>query len=103
MLEHPIIVIKLDNPVEENLTGLIANQIMGKYMRPVLLLNHCVLDDGTVVWRGSGRNATYSKLDNLRKFLADSGLVEYASGHASAFGVSIFEKDLDALMAYIDE
>ena len=103
LLEHPIIVIKLDNPVEENLTGLIANQIMGKYMRPVLLLNHCVLDDGTVVWRGSGRNATYSKLDNLRKFLADSGLVEYASGHASAFGVSIFEKDLDALMAYIDE
>ncbi len=108
LLSHPILIIQLDNPVEENLTGLIANQIMGKYMRPVLLLNRYIETDeetGEITkfaWRGSGRNATYSKLVNLREFLAESGLVEYASGHASAFGVSILDKNLEAFINYID-
>lgn len=109
LLNHPILIIQLDNPVEENLTGLIANQIMGKYMRPVLLLNrHIEIDEETgettkFAWRGSGRNATYSKLVNLRDFLAKSGLVEYAQGHASAFGVSILDENLDKFKDYIDE
>ena len=108
LLSHPILIIQLDNPVEENLTGLIANQIMGKYMRPVLLLNRYIeVDEKTgevlkFAWRGSGRNATYSKLVNLREFLAESGLVEYAQGHASAFGVSILEENLEAFINYID-
>ena len=86
LLNHPIIIVQLDSPVEENLTGLIANQIMGKYMRPVLLLNRYIeVDESTgevlkMAWRGSGRNATYSKLENLREFLSNSGLVEYAQG-----------------------
>ena len=108
LLEHPIMIIQLDFPIAENLTGLIANQIMGKYMRPVLLLNRwieCNEETGEVTklaWRGSGRNATYSKLENLRLFLVESGLVEYASGHASAFGVSILDEDLPKLIQYID-
>ena len=108
LLSHPILIIQLDNPVEENLTGLIANQIMGKYMRPVLLLNrHVEIDEETgevtkFAWRGSGRNATYSKLANLREFLSESGLVEYAQGHASAFGVSILDENLEAFKNYID-
>ena len=108
LLSHPILIIQLDNPVEENLTGLIANQIMGKYMRPVLLLNRYVEIDeetGEIIksaWRGSGRNATYSKLVNLREFLADSGLVEYAQGHASAFGISILDEKLEEFKNYID-
>jgi len=78
-------------------------------MRPVLLLNqHIEIDEDTgevlkFAWRGSGRNATYSKLENLREFLADSGLVEYAQGHASAFGVSILDEHLEELKNYIDE
>jgi len=53
-------------------------------MKPVLLLNqHIEVDENTgevlkIAWRGSGRNATYSKLTNLREFLSASGLVEYA-------------------------
>ena len=108
LLDHPILIIQLENPVEENLTGLIANQIMGKYMRPVLLLNqHIEVDESTgeiikFAWRGSGRNATYSKLTNLREFLEESNLVEYAQGHASAFGVSILDDQLEELKEYID-
>lgn len=107
LLDSPILIIQLENPVEENLTGLIANQIMGEYMRPVLLLNHYIEVDeetGEVLvnaWRGSGRNATYSKLENMREFLADSWLVEYASGHASAFGLSVLEENMDTFKEYI--
>ena len=103
LLSHPVIAVRLTSPVEENLTGLIANQIMGEYMRPVLILNQCLLDDGTLVWRGSGRNFTYSKITNFRKILADSGLVEYASGHAGAFGVSILDSNFDNLIDYLDQ
>ena len=108
LLSHPVLIIQLDSPVEENLTGLIANQIMGTYMRPVLLLNRYIeIDENTgevlkMAWRGSGRNATYSKLVNFREFLAQSGLVEYASGHASAFGISILDENLDAFKLYLD-
>ena len=107
LLEDPIIIVQLDNPVEENLTGLIANQIMGKYMRPVLLLNrHIEVDENTgevlkFAWSGSGRNATYSKLENLREFLANSNLVEFAQGHASAFGISILDENMNAFKEYI--
>ena len=107
LLNDPILIIQLDEPTEENLTGLIANQIMGKYMRPVLILNHYIEVDkqtGEIlvdVWRGSGRNATYSKLKNFREFLTNSNLVEYAEGHANAFGVSIFDKDLNDFKEYV--
>ena len=109
LLSHPILIIKLDNPVDEHLTGLIANQVMGQYMRPVILLNQCIdVDEETgevtkIAWRGSGRNATYSNLVNFREFLANSGLVEYAQGHASAFGVGILDENLEAFTKYIDE
>ena len=108
LLNYPIIIIELIEPVEENMTGLIANQIMGKYMRPVLILNrHIEVDEGTGevlldIWRGSGRNATYSKLDNMREFLEKSGLVEYAQGHAGAFGIGVLNEKLDELKKYIN-
>ena len=107
LLENPVLIIQLDEPVEENLTGLIANQIMGKYMRPVLLLNRNIeVDESTgevlkITWKGSGRNATFSKLANFREFLAKSNLVEMAEGHASAFGVAISDEKLPYLKRYL--
>lgn len=107
LLENPVLIIQLDEPIEENLTGLIANQIMGKYMRPVLLLNRNIeVDESTgevlnITWRGSGRNATYSKLTNFREFLVNSKLVEMAQGHASAFGVAISDDKLPYLKRYL--
>ena len=109
LLNLPVIIIQLEEPVSENLTGLIANKIMSSYMRPVLILNHCIEVDentGEVLsnkWQGSGRNATYSKLDNFREFLEYSGLMEFAQGHPSAFGASIIDDNLQKLKDYIRE
>ena len=103
LLDNKILAIKLDTfETDKNLTGLIANQLMAKYQRPVLLLNKTYYDmtlceeDGTPIetrsvlsWEGSGRGYDKSKFDNLREFLKESDLVLYAEGHANALGVGI--------------
>ena len=101
LADNPILIVQLEEPVEENLTGLIANKLMGEYQRPVLLLNrHIEVDEDTgevikIGWRGSGRNSSFSKLENLRELVADSGLVELAQGHASAFGISVLDENIE--------
>ena len=101
LLEHKILAIRLTNPVEKNLTGLIANQLMSKYQRPVLLLNR-IDNNGLISWEGSGRNYGHSKLENLREFLIETNLVMYAEGHASAFGVGILDEKFDAFIERTD-
>ena len=96
LLENKILVIKLDTfAADRNLTGLIANQLMAKYQRPVLLLNKTA--DG---WEGSGRGYDKSKFDNLREFLKESNLVMYAEGHANALGVGITDEAFDTFIEY---
>jgi single-stranded DNA-specific DHH superfamily exonuclease len=93
LLDNKLLVIKLEDVnIDRNLTGLIANQLMAKYQRPVLLLNkvitkkiymdenYKVLSLDEISWEGSGRGYDKSKFDNLREFLNDSGLVMYAEG-----------------------
>lgn len=110
LLENKILVIKLDSEfaTDKNLTGLIANQLMAKYQRPVLLLNKVVtIDENTkkeiISWEGSGRGYDKSKFDNLREFLNESGLTMYAEGHANALGVGITDKDFIDFIEYSNE
>lgn len=96
LLDNKILAIKLDTfSADKNLTGLIANQLMAKYQRPVLLLNKT--ENG---WEGSGRGYDKSKFDNLREFLKESGLVMYAEGHANALGVGITDEWFNTFIEY---
>jgi single-stranded-DNA-specific exonuclease len=116
LLQHKILAIRLDPKyaADKNLTGLIANSLLDTFCRPILILNKVLepvevevdgkkITRGKVYWRGSGRGYDKANLGSLRELLEASGLVEYAQGHASAFGVSIPEENYDALVAYIDE
>ena len=105
LLENKILVIKLDSEfaTDRNLTGLIANQLMAKYQRPVLLLNKVVNEDKTISWEGSGRGYDKSKFDNLREFLNNSGLTMYAEGHANALGVGITDADFADFIEYSND
>lgn len=99
LLENKILVVKLDTfAADKNLTGLIANQLMAKYQRPVLLLNKTA--DG---WEGSGRGYDKSKFDNLREFLKESNLVMYAEGHANALGVGITDEAFKTFIEYSNQ
>lgn len=115
LLENKMLVIKLDPQyaTEKTLTGLIANQLMSKYQRPVLLLNKTVYEEpvydtnGTQLttlfydaWEGSGRNYDKSRFDDLRHFLQESELVMYAEGHANALGVGIADMTFDKFIEY---
>lgn len=51
--------------------------------------------DDKVYYRGSARNYSMSENQDLRQVCLDTGLVEYAQGHANAFGTSIAETDID--------
>ena len=96
LLENKILAIKLDTfAADRNLTGLIANQLMAKYQRPVLLLNKT--ENG---WEGSGRGYDKSKFDNLREFLKESGMIMYAEGHANALGVGITDEEFKDFIEY---
>ena len=116
LLENKILAIRLDPKyaADKNLTGLIANGLLDTYCRPILILNKEIepieeIVDGKkitkskVYWRGSGRGYDKANLGSLRELLEQSGLVEYAQGHASAFGISIPEENYDALVQYINE
>ena len=102
--------------VEKNLTGLIANQLMAQYQRPVLLLNEVENEEWATsangdklipfyytTWEGSARGCDKSALTDFRKFCQDSGLIEYAEGHANAFGFGIHNKYLLDFINYCNE
>ena len=81
-----IVQIPPEENMDRNILGLIANILMEKYQRPILLLNH---DSETWEWAGSVRNYPYFPITDLRAFLETKPGVNYASGHASAFGVAV--------------
>ena len=104
LLENKILAIRLDPKyaVDKNLTGLIANGLLETYCRPILIL-YQVKEDGKIKWQGSGRGYDKANLGSLRDLLERSGLVDYAQGHAQAFGVSIPEENYDKLVQYVNE
>lgn len=100
LLNHKFLIIKIkpEYHVDKNLTGLIANQLMAKYQRPVLLLNKVVNENGDITWEGSGRGYDKSAFKNFKEYLNQTGLVMYAEGHASAFGVGVTNQNFDKLV-----
>ena len=102
LLENKILIIKVTNPINVGITGLVANQIANKYQRPTLILNRRN-QRGEVTWEGSGRNYSNSPIRSLREFLSSTGLVMYAQGHASAFGFGITDTNFNAFVQKTNE
>ena len=100
LLSNKILIVQLDDLItDRNLTGLIANQLMSEYQRPVLILNKIENEDGTITWEGSGRGYDKSRLKDFRGFLENNKYVMYAEGHANAFGIGIKNEDISAFIA----
>ena len=105
LLDNKVLAVKLkaSHKVNKNITGLVANQIMGKYQRPVLILNQVFDEDNNIYWMGSGRNASGIELEDFQGFLNESGLFEFAEGHENAFGVGIKDENFDSFIEYANE
>lgn len=76
------------------ISGLVANKLVSKYDKPALLLNK--KED---CYRGSGRGHEKT-IQDFRQWCEDSNLVEFAQGHAGAFGIGIHESQFEAFKEY---
>lgn len=81
--------------VSPSLLGLVANKIQAKYQHPTIVLRRIDKEDG-VHLVGSARNYSYCPIEDMRQLCEDSGAVDYAQGHSSAFGISVPESDMQA-------
>lgn len=103
LLEHKVLAIKLDNmSIDRGITGLIANELMSKYKRPVVLLSKTE-HEGLEAWEGSARGYEKSKMKDFRQFVKESNLVFLAEGHANAFGFGIYDKDFESFISWSDK
>lgn len=103
LLKHKVLAIKLDNmSIDRGITGLIANELMSKYKRPVVLLSKTE-HEGLEAWEGSARGYEKSKMKDFRQFVKESNLVFLAEGHANAFGFGIYDKNFESFISWSDE
>ena len=115
LLDNKVLIVQIPAAahIEKNLTGLIANQLMAKYQRPVLLLNETVYEQEVFdtngqflfsleekCWEGSARGYDKSSLTDFRQFCLHSGIIMYAEGHANAFGFGIRDKAIKEFIDY---
>ena len=117
MMQHKVLIFLLEpGQIDPNIAGLIANKIMAKYQRPVLMLTKCeVLNPNMqlltmppkpaydIYYRGSARGYSKSGIENFKDICQDTGLVEYAEGHQNAFGISIKKAYIDKFIELTDE
>lgn len=86
LIDNAIIILLCEpDEIEANHAGLLANKIQAKYQHPALVLRRTKTEhDKEYFYRGSGRNYTYSEIEDMRQLCESTGLVEYAQGQIVA-------------------
>ena len=83
---------------KKSVTGLVANKIASKYLRPVVILK----ERSNTEFGGSCRGYDKGNIKNLKEFLEDTGLIS-VMGHTNAAGVALKKENMDALIAKCNE
>jgi single-stranded-DNA-specific exonuclease len=103
LLSHKLLLIRLrDREVDPAVRGLIANELMSKYKRPVAILSPRETAEG-LVWSGSSRGYEKSQLKDFRKFCLGSPFDIEMQGHANACGMTIKDQDFNDFVKWSDE
>lgn len=101
--ENRIILVKINAAdVSPTITGLVAMDVQKQYNKPTLVLRP-VLDNERIYYRGSGRASEAENFDSFMKVLLESGVMDYVEGHDNAFGASILEDNIPALLSYVND
>lgn len=97
---HKTLIIPLENnnKVEPEVRGLIANKLMAKYCRPCCILT---LRDG--IYEGSARGYEKGTVKDFKNVCEQTGLIEYAQGHMSAFGLGVAKENLAKFIETLDD
>lgn len=91
-----VLLLDVSDMLDSELTGVSAMKIADTLHRPCILIknNNKKIDD-KVVFEGSGRNFDHSPISSLKDLCNQTGEFILAQGHANAFGVQIFEDNID--------
>lgn len=101
LLENKVLFINLEDTdcFPSELTGLVAMQLSSKFKKPTIVAREN--SEGYV--RGSIRGLNQSALTSFKKFLEESNMFEYVSGHDNAAGCSISSKKIEEFHRYANE
>lgn len=86
------VIIAYCNPNDKNYTGLVANKLMSKYGKPIILLRQA----DNLTWSGSVRS-----IIELASKINESGLAN-CQGHEHACGILVKKSNLPKLIAFLD-
>ena len=105
LMDNKVLVFLLEpGEIEKNLAGLAGNKIMAKYQRPVVVLTKSVdPNDGKIYYKGSARGCPLAGVPDFRGDCEKIKGIQYAQGHASAFGLSIQEQWTDNFIKTTNE
>lgn len=99
LADNNIIIVELDacDNIPQELTGLVAMNVVSKYHKPVMIgrRNYDNEIQGSI--RSDGN---FAGLPSFKKFLEESGLVNYTAGHDNAAGWGLNGEKLQSLIKY---
>jgi len=84
--------------VDYSFTGLTAMKLASEYQKPCLLIRK----GRDNIFAGSARNYG-NQIENLKDYLLETGLFEYAQGHPSSFGLGIKIENIKPALEKINE
>lgn len=97
--ENNIIFVEInpEDNIPQELTGLIAMNVVSKYHKPCLIGRRN--SNGELAGSARG-DSNFAGLPSLKVFLEQSGFFSYAAGHDNAFGHAIMDNKLDSFINY---
>ena len=80
---------------KQSVSGLVANKLIDKYKRPIVILKP--LKDNPEMFGGSARGYDKCKITDFRQFLLDLNLFDMVAGHDNASGVRLSKDKLETV------
>ena len=114
LLDHKVLLFLLEpGEIDRNIAGLIANKFMAKYQRPVCLLTRVIEYDDLPPWepptnpvvtyQGSARGCQKVGITDFKSICAETGCIQYCTGHPNAFGLGIKEDNVKQFIQKTDQ
>ena len=97
--ENNIIVVEIDGSdnIPQELTGLIAMNVVSKYHKPVMIGRR---NNENEIQGSIRSDGNFAGLPSFKKFLEDSGLMSYTAGHDNAAGWGLNGDRLNSLIDF---
>ena len=97
--DNNILLVEIDESdnIQQELTGLIAMAMVNKYHKPCMIGRRNSNDEISGSIRSNGN---FAGLPSFKKFLEESGFMNYTAGHDNAAGWSVNSTKVDSLIEY---